>query len=103
MCKNREELIKEIEEFCNERDAALAQAKEADSRIADIENKLNEADAHNCMLEECFNAALQLREMKDCFVKAGFSEKEAFDLIIHMLPGGQQAPTVGSLLGAILG
>ena len=103
MYKNREELIKEIEDLRNERDAALAHAKEADDYIARVEEQLKEADAHEGMLAECVNVAKQLKEMKDCFMQAGFSDKEAFQLIMHMLPGGQQAPTVGSLLGAILG
>lgn len=73
MYKNREELLKELEELSR---------KEA-------------------MQAECLDAAKQLYDMMSCFVEAGFTVEQAFEIILHMLPGGSQAPTLGNVLGAI--
>lgn len=73
MYKNREELLKELEELSR---------KEA-------------------MQAECLDAAKQLYDIMSCFVEAGFTVEQAFEIILHMLSGGNQAPTLGNVLGAI--
>lgn len=73
MYKNREELLKELEELSR---------KEA-------------------MQAECLDTAKQLYDIMSCFVEAGFTVEQAFEIILHMLSGGNQAPTLGNVLGAI--
>lgn len=100
MYENREELLKELVQRHNERDAALAQADEASEYANKIEEKLEELSRKEAMQAEFLDAARQLYDMMNCFVEAGFTVEQAFEIILHMLPSGNQAPTLGSILGA---
>lgn len=102
MYKNREMLVKELDETRDERDAAMAHAKEADFRVAELQDKLAKAEQTQKLYDDCFEAATQLKTIQKAFIDAGFDEKQSFKIIMHMLPGGNQAPTVGSLLGMLL-
>lgn len=101
MYKSREELLKELVDVRNERDAALAQADEANKYANRMEERLEELSRKEAMHAECLEAAKQLYDMMSCFVEAGFTAGQAFEIILHMLPGGNQAPTLGNVLGAI--
>lgn len=101
MYKNREELLKELADVRNERDAALAQADEASKYANKMEEKLEELSRKEAMQAECLDAAKQLYDMMSCFIEAGFTVEQAFEIILHMLPGGNQAPILGNVLGAI--
>lgn len=101
MYKNREELLKELADVRNERGAALAQADEASKYANKMKEKLEELSRKEAMQAECLDAAKQLYDMMGCFVEAGFTVEQAFEIILHMLPGGNQAPTLGNVLGAI--
>lgn len=101
MYKNREELLKELADVRNERDAVLAQADAASKYANKMEEKLEELSRKEAIQAECIDAAKQLYDMMGCFVEAGFTVEQAFEIILHMLPSGNQAPTLGNVLGAI--
>lgn len=101
MYKNREELLKELADVRNERDAALAQADEASKYANKMEEKLEKLSSKEAMQAECLDAAKGLYDMMGCLIEAGFTVEQAFEIILHMLPGGNQAPTLGNVLGAV--
>lgn len=101
MYKNREELLKELADVRNERDAALVQADEASKYANKMEERLEELSRKEAMQAECLDAAKQLYDMMNCFVEAGFTIEQAFEIVLHILPGGNQAPTLGNVFGAI--
>lgn len=101
MYKNREELLKELADVRNERDAALAQADEASKYINKMKERLEELSRKEAMQAECLDAAKQLYDMMGCFVEAGFTAEQAFKIVMRMLSGVNQAPTLGNAFGAI--
>lgn len=101
MYKNREMLVMELDETRAERDAAMTHAKEVELRIAELQDKLDKVDKNQKLYDDCFEVAIQMKTIQKAFIEAGFDEEQSFKIIMHMLPGGNQAPTLGNVLGAI--
>lgn len=102
MYKNREMLVMELDETRTERDAAMTHAKEAESRIAELQDELDKVDKNQKLYDDCFEVATQMKAIQKAFIEAGFDEEQSFKIIMHMIPGGNQTPTIDSLLGMLL-
>lgn len=100
MRKPKEELVKELETVLHERDEAKAEAKEASLKAAKLQEELAKAEQTQKMFDDMYEAALQLKATQDAFIKAGFDEEQAFEIMLNMMISCTQpkAPTVGSLL-----
>lgn len=102
MYKNRETLIKELDAARAERDAAMAHAKAVDDKACELQEQLAKQEQTQKLYDDVYECATQLKTIQQAFIDAGFDEKQSFKIIMHMLPGGNQAPTVSSLLHALL-
>lgn len=108
MYKNREELLKELEDVKADRDDALdalASAVEAKKRIVELNDELEEYKKREDMKAEFDKAASQIKILNDSFVEAGFTNEQAFTLITVIIPAmlnPAQAPSIDRLLGELL-
>lgn len=105
MYKNREELLKELEDVKADRDDALASAVEAKKRIVELNDELEEYKRREDMKTEFDKAASQIKILNDSFVDAGFTNEQAFALITAIIPAmlnPAQAPSIDRFLGELL-
>ena len=105
MYKNREELLKELEDAKVDRDDALASAENSKKRIVELNAELEEYKQRDCMKAEFDKGANQIKMLFDSFVDAGFTDEQAFGIIAAILPAmfnPAQAPSVDGLLRALL-
>ena len=105
MYKNREELLKELEDAKVGRDEALDCANKAKERIKELDAELEEYKQRDCMKAEFDKGANQIKMLFDSFVDAGFTDEQAFSIIAAILPAmlnPVQAPSVDGLLRALL-
>lgn len=105
MYKNREELLKELEDVKADRDDALASAVEAKKRIVELNDELEEYKKREDMKADFDKAASQIKILNDSFVEAGFTNEQAFTLITAIIPAmlnPAQAPSIDRLLGELL-
>ena len=105
MYKNREELLKELEDVKADRDDALASAVEAKKRIVELNDELEEYKRREDMKADFDKAASQIKILNDSFVDAGFTNEQAFALITAIIPAilnPAQAPSIDRLLGELL-
>ena len=105
MHKNREELLKELEDVKADRDDALASAVEAKKRIVELNDELEEYKRREDMKADFDKAASQIKILNDSFVDAGFTNEQAFALITAIIPAilnPAQAPSIDRLLGELL-
>lgn len=104
MYKNREELLKELEDVKMDRDDALASAVEAKKRIVELNDELEEYKRREDMKADFDKAASQIKILNDSFVEAGFTNEQAFTLITVIIPAmlnPAQAPSIDRLLGEL--
>ena len=101
MYKNREELLKELENVRADRDEALDCANKAKDcankakeLIKELDAELEELKKAESMKEECDVAARQVKIMYDSFVDAGFTDNQAFDLLTSIIPAVLNPATV---------
>ena len=105
MYKNREELLKELEDVKADRDDELASAVEAKKRIVELNDELEEYKKREDMKADFDKAASQTKMLNDSFVEAGFTNEQAFALITTIIPAllnPAQAPSIDRLLGELL-
>ena len=105
MYKNREELLKELEDAKVDRDDALASAETSNKRIEQLHAELEEYKQRDCMKAEFDKGANQIKMFFDSFVDAGFTDEQAFGLVIAIIPttlNPAQAPSIDRLLGELL-
>lgn len=105
MYKNREELLKELEDVKADRDDALASAVEAKKRIVELNDELEEYKKREDMKADFDKATSQTKMLNDSFVEAGFTNEQAFALITVIIPAllnPAQAPSIDRLLGELL-
>lgn len=105
MYKNREELLKELEDAKADRDDALASAADAKKRIVKLNDELEEYKRREDMKAEFDKAASQIKILNDSFVDAGYTNEQAFSLITAIIPAmlnPAQAPSIGRLLEELL-
>lgn len=105
MYKNREELLKELEDAKVDRDDALASAENSKKRIEQLQAELEEYKQRDCTKAEFDKGANQIKMLYDSFVDAGFTDEQAFGIITAILPAmfnPVQAPSVDRLLGVLL-
>ena len=94
MYKNREELLKELEDVRADRDEALDCANKAKEHIKELDAELEELKKAESMKEECDVAARQVKIMYDSFVDAGFTDSQAFGLLTSIIPAILNQATV---------
>lgn len=80
-----ETLHKELEAAHMEHDAASAHADAQLDHIADLEKQIIEEEKYQQTMEALHEGAVQLKATHDAFVKAGFSDAQAFSLVQTML------------------
>lgn len=105
MYKNREELLKELEDAKVDRDDALASAENSKKRIKQLQAELEEYKQRDCMKAAFDKGASQIKMLYDSFVDAGFTNEQAFGIITAILPAmlnPAQAPSVDRLLRVFL-
>ena len=105
MYKNREELLKELEDVRADRDDALASAEESKKRIMELNAELEEYKKREDMKADFDKAASQTKMLNDSFVEAGFTNEQAFALIAAIIPAALnpvQAPSIDRLLRELL-
>ena len=107
MYKNREELLKELEDVRADRDEALDCANKAKEHIKELDAELEELKKAESMKEECDVAARQVKIMYDSFVDAGFTDSQAFGLLTSLIPTAinpatVQAPSVDQFIRRML-
>ena len=105
MYKNREELLKELEDAKVDRDDALASAENSKKRIVELNAELEEYKRHEGMKADFDKAAIQTKVLNDSFVEAGFTNEQAFALITAIIPAvlnPVQAPSIDRLLRELL-
>lgn len=105
MYKNREELLKELEDAKVDRDDALASAENYKERIVELNAELEEYKKREEMKADCDKAAIQTKILNDSFVEAGFTDEQAFALITAIVPvvlNPAQAPSIDRLLRELL-
>lgn len=105
MYKNREELLKELEDVRADRDDALASAEESKKRIMELNAELEEYKKCEDMKADFDKAASQTKMLNDSFVEAGFTNEQAFALIAAIIPAALnpvQAPSIDRLLRELL-
>ena len=107
MYKNREELLKELEDVRADRDEALDCANKAKEHIKELDAELEELKKAESMKEECDVAARQVKIMYDSFVDAGFTDSQAFGLLTSIIPAvlnpaTAQAPSVDQFIRKVL-
>lgn len=107
MYKNREELLKELEDVRADRDEALDCANKAKEHIKELDAELEELKKAESMKEECDVAARQVKIMYDSFVDAGFTDSQAFGLLTSIIPAvlnsaTVQAPSVDQFIRGML-
>lgn len=107
MYKNREELLKELEDVRADRDEALDCANKAKEHIKELDAELEELKKAESMKEECDVAARQVKIMYDSFVDAGFTDSQAFGLLTSIIPAilnqaTVQAPSVDQFIRRML-
>lgn len=105
MYKNREELLKELEDAKMDRDDALASAENYKKRIMELNAELEEYTQRDCMKAEFDKVAVQIKMLNDSFVEAGFTNGQAFNLITAIIPAALnpvQAPSIDKLLRELL-
>lgn len=105
MYKNREELLKELEDVRADRDDALASAEKSKKHIMELNAELEEYKQLECMKADFDKAASQTKILNDSFVEAGFTNEQAFALITAIIPAAlnpAQAPSIDRLLRELL-
>lgn len=107
MYKNREELLKELEDVRADRDEALDCVNKAKELIKELDAELEELKKAESMKEECDVAARQVKIMYDSFVDAGFTDSQAFGLLTSIIPAvlnptTVQAPSVDQFIRRML-
>ena len=105
MYKNREELLKELEDAKVDRDDALASAEKSKKRIVELNAELEEYKRREDMKADFDKAASQTKILNDSFVEAGFTNEQAFALITAIIPAALnpvQAPSIDRLLRELL-
>ena len=107
MYKNREDLLKELEDVKADRDEALECANKAKEHIKELDAELEELKKVEGMKEDCDVAARQIKIMYDSFVDAGFTDSQAFGLLTSIIPAvlnqaTVQAPSVDQFIRRML-
>ena len=105
MYNNREELLKELEDAKVDRDDALASAENSNKRIEQLHAELEEYKQRDCMKAAFDKGANQIKMLFDSFVDAGFTDEQAFGLVIAIIPATlnqAQAPSIDRLLRELL-
>ena len=105
MYKNREELLKELEDVKAGRDDALASAVEAKKRIVELNDELEEYKKREDMKADFDKASSHTKMLYDSFVEAGFTNEQAFALITAIIPAvlnPVQAPSIDRPLRELL-
>ena len=105
MYKNREELLKELEDVKVDRDDARASAENYNKRIELLHAELEEYKQRDCMKAAFDKGANQIKMLFDSFVDAGFTDEQALGIITAILPtvfNTAQAPSIDVLLRVLL-
>ena len=105
MYKNREELLKELEDAKVDRDGALASAETSNKRIEQLHAELEEYKQCDCMKADFDKVASQTKMLFDSFVDVGFTDEQAFGLVIAIITATlnqAQAPSIDRLLRELL-
>lgn len=105
MYKNKEKLLKELEDAKVNRDDALARAENYKKRIEQLKTELEEYGQRDYMKAEFDKSANQIKILYDSFVDAGFTNEQAFGIITSILPAmlnSVQAPSIDRFLRGLL-
>lgn len=105
MYKSREELLKELEDVKVDRDDALASAESSNKRIEQLHAELEEYKQRDCMEAAFDKGATHIKMLFDSFVDVGFTDEQAFGLVIAIIPATLnqvQAPSIDRLLRELL-
>ena len=107
MYKNREELLKELEDVKADRDEALECVRKSEEHTRKLHAELEELKKVESMKEECDAAARQIKIMHDSFVNAGFTDSQAFGLLTSIIqallnPVTVKAPSVDKFIRGLL-
>ena len=94
----RDELLKELEDVRADRDDALDCTNKVKERIRELDPELKaeleELKKVESMKKDCDVAARQIKIMYDCFIDAGFTDSQAFDLLTSIIPAVLNPATV---------
>lgn len=105
MDTNKEKLLKRIEEIKTDRESAKDFIVDADQRIEELTNKLEELDTLEDFKRKVGEGAKQLKIVHSSFMDAGFTSDQAFSFILTVLQANlsaTQAPNDEILLKALL-
>lgn len=105
MDTNIEELRKRIEDIKTDRESAKDFIVDADQRIEELTNKLEELDKLEDFKRKVGESAKQLKIIHSSFIDAGFTSDQAFSFILTVLQASlnaTQAPSDEILLKALL-
>lgn len=105
MDTNIEELRKRIDGLKTGREAAKDFIVDADQRIEELTNKLEELDTLEDFKRKVGEGAKQLKIIHSSFMDAGFTSDQAFSIILTVLQANlnaTQAPSDEILLKALL-
>lgn len=105
MDTDKEKLLKRIEDIKTDRESAKDFIVNADQRIEELTNKLEELDTLEDFKRKVGESAKQLKIIHDSFMDAGFTSDQAFSFILTVLQANlnaTQAPSDEILLKALL-
>ena len=105
MDTNKEKLLKRLEEIKTDRESAKDFIVDADQRIEELTDKLEEVNRIESFKREVGEGAKQLKIIHDSFMDAGFTSDQAFSFILTVLQASlsaAQAPSDEILLRALL-
>ena len=105
MDTNIEELRKRIENIKTDRESAKDFIVDADQRIKELNDELEEVNRIESFKREVGEGAKQLKIIHSSFMDAGFTSDQAFSIILTVLQANlnaTQAPSDEILLKALL-
>lgn len=91
MDTNKEKLLKRIEEIKTDRESAKDFIVDADQRIEELTNKLEELDTLEDFKRKVGECAKQLKIVHSSFMDAGFTSEQAFSFILTVLQANLNA------------
>ena len=105
MDTDKEKVLKRIEDIKTDRESAKDFIVDADQRIEELTNKLEELDTLEDFKRKVGEGAKQLKIIHSSFMDAGFTSDQAFSIILTVLQANlnaTQAPSDEILLKALL-
>ena len=105
MDTDKEKVLKRIEDIKTDRESAKDFIVDADQRIEELTNKLEELDTLEDFKRKVGEGAKQLKIIHSSFMDAGFTSDQAFSIILTVIQANlsaTQAPSDEILLKALL-